>query len=336
MELTLEADLEDSVATCMGHLFGLECGWQENLLLILLLVPLRPDVEDVVVNLDRQIIRSDSRQLDDHGHMIGLLKDVHRRFNDLVDRGPPGLLVRPYVAERFHLQPRASFRPSDTGPDREPIDAFQLILAELLESLEFPALLGKFSEFLDQVGKAVQETAAEINLFTGWLTLLRRFGHRVIVSFQKDSCAGQRSAPTTSAHSRTIERRSPEWNAPTVQFARQSRCSGKPKPLLYRPIRAAQAGHGDLGGESPLQGVHETEKETADLTRGKGLIDPAGDKCIAAIEQITAQRLDIGLETLYSSGSIEQQLTVQFVFLDQQIGGFRADQPGTPGHQFHQ
>ncbi len=109
------------------------------------------------VNLDRQIIRSDSRQFDDHGHMTGLLEDVHRRFDDLVDRGPPGLLVWSYIAERFHLQPLASFRSFETGPDREPINSFQLILAELLESLEFLALLGEFSEFLDQVGKTVRK-----------------------------------------------------------------------------------------------------------------------------------------------------------------------------------
>src|SRR5271166_4038238 len=76
--LTLKSDLEDSVATSVGHLFGFECGWQEDFLLILLLVPLRPDVEDVVGNLDRQIIRSDSRQLDDHTHMVGFLEEVHR------------------------------------------------------------------------------------------------------------------------------------------------------------------------------------------------------------------------------------------------------------------
>ncbi len=80
--------------------------------------------------------------------------------------------------------------------------------------------------------------------------------------------------------------------------------------------------------------MHETEKETADLTRGKSLIDSAGNECITAIEKIVAQRLHLGLETLDSSGSIEQQLTVQLVLLDQQIGRFRADQPGAPGHQF--
>ena len=78
--------------------------------------------------------------------------------------------------------------PSKTGPDREPINSLQFILAELLESLEFLALFGKLSEFLDQVGQAVQETAAEINLFPGRLTLPRRFGHRVTASLRKYTC----------------------------------------------------------------------------------------------------------------------------------------------------
>lgn len=169
----MEPDLEDSVATGLRHLFVLERGRQEDFLLIFLLVPLGFDVKDVVVQFHGQVIGAHTRQLDDHGHMIGFLEDVHGRFDDLVDHGPSGLLVGSHIAERLHLDPRAAFRPSDAGANGEPVNAFQFVVTELLEPLELLALLGQFSQFLDQVGEPTQKTAAEVDLSAGLSLLFR-------------------------------------------------------------------------------------------------------------------------------------------------------------------
>ncbi len=230
---------------------GLNAAGKRIFFLVLFLVPLCLDVEDVVGNLERQVIRSDPGQLDDHGHVIGLLEDVDRRFDDLVHRGPPGLLVRSHVAERLHLQPRASLRPSKPGPDREPINSFQLILAELLESLKLLAFLGELSEFLDQVGEAVQETAPEIDLFSGWFdSSSSLLDIAPLPPSRKTLAADPRSAPTILDHSITIGRRGPEGSA--HRRIRACISESADSRTHFRPS-VPQPGHGDVGGKSTLQ-----------------------------------------------------------------------------------